>query len=61
MSTTSAQLINWTTNVTALKGKVTSLWEADHTIKGNIITAKGKPWNSTIKNGKTASFGYCAG
>lgn len=63
VSTTSATPVTWTVNVPVAKGKVTTLWEANYSISANgkTITAKGKSWNATVKSGKTATFGFCAG
>lgn len=63
VSTTSATPIAWTVNVPVAKGKVNSVWEATYSVSSNgkTITAKGKSWNNTVKSGKTATFGFCAG
>lgn len=61
VSSTSTTPVAWTAKVPVAKGKVSTLWEANYSIKGKTITATGKPWNSTVKAGQSATFGFCAG
>lgn len=63
VTTTSPTPIKWQVQVTATKGTVSSVWEADYSLSANkkTITATGKPWNNSVKAGETKIFGFCTG
>jgi expansin (peptidoglycan-binding protein) len=51
--------ITWLVNLD-VGGYITSLWNAEWTQNGTVLTASGVSWNATLDAGASTEFGFCA-
>jgi endoglucanase len=56
---TTANPIDWVVSFT-IEGRVSSLWNANYSQNGNVVTAEGVSWNNIVQAGGTITFGFCA-
>ncbi len=54
----SAETVTWEVSAT-LPGEITSIWNAETWLDGELSIFVGVEWNATLAPGETASFGFC--
>lgn len=53
-----AETVTWEVSAT-LPGEITSIWNAETWLDGELSIFVGVEWNATLAPGETASFGFC--